>query len=105
MKLRRVVLLGGAFLLVIFKFALDVVEKNVELGLMGLGLIRELLIIGSLGLLYVVIDVLASRRESTPVRKLGFVPDRHVRDDPRDAGTFGIRRGRIRREEPGARSP
>jgi len=73
MKLRRVVLLGGAFLLVIFKFALDVVEKNVELGLMGLGLIRELLIIGSLGLLYVVIDVLASRRESTPVRKLGFV--------------------------------
>jgi serine phosphatase RsbU (regulator of sigma subunit) len=73
MKLRRLVLLGGAFLLVIFKFALDVVEKNVELDLMGLGLIRELLIIGSLGLLYVVIDALASRRESTPVRKLGFV--------------------------------
>ena len=73
MKLRRIVLLGGAFLLVIFKFALDVVEKNVELDLMGLGLIRELLIIGSLGLLYVVIDALASRRESTPVRKLGFV--------------------------------
>jgi sigma-B regulation protein RsbU (phosphoserine phosphatase) len=73
MKLRRVVLLGGAFLLVIIKFALDVVEKNVELGLMGLGLIRELMIIGSLGLLYVIIDALASRRESTPVRKLGFV--------------------------------
>ena len=73
MKLRRVVLLGGAFLLVILKFALDVVEKNVELGLMGLGLIRELLIIGALGILYVVIDALASRRESTPVRKLGFV--------------------------------
>ena len=73
MKLRRVFLLGGAFLLVIFKFALDVVEKNVELDLMGLGLIRELLIIGSLGLPYVVIDALASRRESTPVRKLGFV--------------------------------
>ena len=73
MRLRRVVLLGGAFLLVIFKFALDVVEKNVELDLMGLGLIRELLIIGSLALLYVVIDAVASRRESTPVRKLGFV--------------------------------
>jgi serine phosphatase RsbU (regulator of sigma subunit) len=73
MKLRRVVLLGGAFFLVIIKFALDVVEKNVELGLMGLGLIRELMIIGSLGLLYVIIDALASRRESTPVRKLGFV--------------------------------
>ena len=72
MKLRRVMLLGGAFLLVIFKFALDVVEKNVELDLMGLGLIRELLIISSLVLLYVVIDALASRRESTPVRKLGF---------------------------------
>ncbi|HTY60000.1 MAG TPA: SpoIIE family protein phosphatase [Bacteroidota bacterium] len=73
MKLRRVFILGGAFLLVIFKFALDVVEKNVELDLMGLGLIRELLIIGSLALLYLVIDPLASRRESTPVRKLGFL--------------------------------
>jgi phosphoserine phosphatase RsbU/P len=73
MKLRRVVLLGGAFLLVIFKFALDVVEKNVELDLTGLGLIRELLILGCLAILYVVIDALASRRESTPVRKLSFV--------------------------------
>lgn len=73
MKLRRFVLLGGAFLLVIFKFALDVVEKNVELDLMGLGLIRELLIIGSLALLYIVIDALASKRENTPVRMLGFI--------------------------------
>jgi sigma-B regulation protein RsbU (phosphoserine phosphatase) len=73
MKLRRVFLLGGAFLLVVLKFALDVIEKNVELDLMGLGLFRELLIIGSLALLYVVIDALASKRESTPVRKLGFV--------------------------------
>ena len=73
MKLRRLFLLGGAFLLVIFKFALDVVEKNVELDLLGIGLIRELLIIASLSLLYIVIDALASRRESTPLRKLGFV--------------------------------
>ena len=73
MKLRRLILLGAAFLLVIFKFALDVVEKNVELDLMGFGLIRELLVIASLSLLYFVIDALASRRESTPLRKLGFV--------------------------------
>ena len=72
MKLRRVVLLGGAFVLVIVKFALDVVEKNVELDLTGLGLIRELLIIAAMGGLYLVIDSLASRRESTPVRKLAF---------------------------------
>ncbi len=73
MKLRRIMILGGAFLLVIFKFALDVIEKNVELDLMGIGLIRELLIIGSLALLYTVVDALASRRESTPVRRLGFI--------------------------------
>ena len=73
MKLRRLILLGAAFLLVIFKFALDVVEKNVELDLMGFGLIRELLVIASLSLLYFVIDALASRRESTPLRKLWFV--------------------------------
>jgi len=72
-KFRRILLLGGAFFLVIAKFAIDVVEKNVELGVGGLGLIRELMTLAAFAALYLVVDAVAARRESTPVRKLGFV--------------------------------
>ena len=73
MKLRRLLYLSVAFFLVLVKFTIDVIGKNVELEMGGLSLVRELMVIAAFGLLYVVIDATASRRDSTPVKKLGFV--------------------------------
>jgi serine phosphatase RsbU (regulator of sigma subunit) len=73
MKLRRLFYAGGAFLLVLVKFTIDVIGKNVELEVGGLSLFRELTVIGAFTLLYLLFDAAADRREGSPVRKLGFV--------------------------------
>jgi serine phosphatase RsbU (regulator of sigma subunit) len=73
MKLRRILYLGGAFFLVLVKFTIDVIGKNVELEIGGLSILRELTVIGTFVLLAIIVDAAASRRESTPVKKLGFV--------------------------------
>ncbi|MEW6510594.1 MAG: GAF domain-containing SpoIIE family protein phosphatase [Bacteroidota bacterium] len=73
MRLRRIIYLGGAFFLVLVKFTMDVIGKNVELDIGGLSLVRELTVIAAFGLLYMLVDAAASRRETTPVRRLGFI--------------------------------
>jgi len=73
MKLRRLLYLSGAFFLVLVKFTIDVIGKNVELEMGGVSLVRELVVIAAFGLLYFVVDAAASRRESPPVKKLGFI--------------------------------
>lgn len=73
MKLRRLFYLSGAFFLVLVKFTIDVIGKNVELEMGGLSLARDLVVIAAFGLLYVVIDAAASRRDNSPVKKLGFI--------------------------------
>src|SRR5512136_309427 len=73
MKLRRIIFFGGAFLLVLVKFTFDVITKNVDLDPNGLGLIREIVVLGAFTLVYVLINAMVLGRESSPVRKLGII--------------------------------
>jgi phosphoserine phosphatase RsbU/P len=73
MKLRRLFFLIGAFLLVLVKFAIDVIGKNVILELGGLHALRELITAGAFVLLYLVIEALFPPRDVHPVRRLGLL--------------------------------
>ena len=48
MKLRRIFYLAGAFLLVLIKFTIDVIGRNVPLEIGGLSVFRELTVIGNI---------------------------------------------------------
>ena len=73
MGLRRLVYLGGAFLLVLITFAIDVIGKNVELGVGGLSVLRHFLVGGAFVLLSLVLVGGIFRREQTPIKRLGFL--------------------------------
>jgi sigma-B regulation protein RsbU (phosphoserine phosphatase) len=73
MKVRRILYLGGAFLLVLLKFAMDVIAKNVEMGGLGAAIFRELLVAGTFVLLYVVLLPSIGRSDQSPVRKTGLI--------------------------------
>jgi phosphoserine phosphatase RsbU/P len=72
MKLRRIFYAGGAFVLILVKFTIDVIGKNVELEIGGLSLFRELTVIGAFALLYKIFERTGDRRDETPIRKLGL---------------------------------
>ncbi len=73
MKVRRIFYLGGAFLLILLKFALDVIAKNVEFGGIGAVVFREVLVAGSFFLFYALLAPVVGRRDQSPVRKIGLV--------------------------------
>ena len=73
MKLRRLFYLGGVFFLVLVKFTIDVVGKNVELEIGGLRVIRELLVVGSFGLLYFLAHTASFWRDQSPIKRLGVL--------------------------------
>src|SRR5512146_2795559 len=73
MKLRRVLYLGGAFLLILVKFTIDVIGKNVELEIVGLSLFRDGITIGAFVLLYLVANSFLTRREQNPMKRLGLL--------------------------------
>jgi serine phosphatase RsbU (regulator of sigma subunit) len=73
MRWRRLIFLGGAFLIVLLKFAVDVVARNVNLDWGSLAIIRELALAGAFTLLYYVLFPGRSTTDQNPVRKLGFL--------------------------------
>jgi serine phosphatase RsbU (regulator of sigma subunit) len=73
MRVRRIIYLGGAFLLVLLKFAMDVVGKTVGFGGLGTSIVRELMVAGAFVLLYLLFLPTLGRRETTPVRRIGLV--------------------------------
>ncbi len=73
MKLRRILFLGGALLLVLVKFTIDIIGKNVELQVGGLGILRECAILGAFVLLYFAVAPTLFPREQSPIRKLGLL--------------------------------
>jgi serine phosphatase RsbU (regulator of sigma subunit) len=72
-KLRRFFYIGGAFLLLLIKFTIDVISKNVVLETGGVSLLRELSVIGAFLLLYLAFSTAMGRREHAPVRRLGVL--------------------------------
>ena len=73
MRLRRFLFLGGAFLLFLVKFAIDVIGKNVELEIGGLSLFRDGITIGAFVLLYLVANSFMAQRDQNPMKKLGLL--------------------------------
>ena len=72
-KLRRFLYFGGAFLLLLVKFTIDVISKNVELEVGGLTLIREAAVAGAFLLLAFTIFGTAKRQDQTPMRRVGML--------------------------------
>jgi serine phosphatase RsbU (regulator of sigma subunit) len=73
MKLRRLFSLGGAFLIILLKFAVDVIAKNVDFDWGGLAVLRELALALAFTLLYFLLLPVFGKPEQSPVRKLGFL--------------------------------
>jgi len=72
MKLRRIIYLGGAMFLTLVVFTIDVIDKNVELDVAGVDLLRNLMVIGTFVLIYFFFQTVALRREESPTKKLGL---------------------------------
>ncbi|HEX9005747.1 MAG TPA: GAF domain-containing SpoIIE family protein phosphatase [Bacteroidota bacterium] len=72
-RLRRLLYIGGAFLLLLIKFTIDVISKNVALEIGGLSLLRDLMVVGAFLLLYLTLSSAIGRRETAPVRRLGIL--------------------------------
>jgi len=72
-KLRRIIFGGGAFFLILVKFTLDVIGKNIELGGLGITLLREFMTLGAFVLLFLASETDVARRDQSPVKKLGFL--------------------------------
>jgi len=73
MRLRRILSLGGASILVLIVFTMDVIQKNVELDISGLWVIRNLLIIGATALVFFFFESLKAQRDQNAVKKLGLL--------------------------------
>ena len=73
MKFRRFFYLSGAFLLLLVKFAVDVIRKNVELEVGGLLLLREIVVVGAFLLIFLAIHTSLATRQDNPVRRLGIL--------------------------------
>ena len=72
-KFRRFLYLSGAFLLLLVKFAVDVIRKNVELEMGGLMFLRDLAAIGALLLIFLTLQASLSGHGVSPVRRLGIL--------------------------------
>jgi sigma-B regulation protein RsbU (phosphoserine phosphatase) len=73
MKIRKVIFGGGAILLVLLVFTLDVVRKSVAIDVSGPLFLRDLLLLGAFALLYYFFDLFRLGRSQTPIKTLGFV--------------------------------
>ncbi len=73
MRIRRILYLAGAFFLVLVKFTADIIGKNAELEISGLGIIRMFSILGAFALLFLAVESIFPRRDQQPVRKLGVL--------------------------------
>ena len=73
MRLRRFLYIIVALFLVLVKFTIDVIGKNVELEIGGVSVMRELIIIGAAVLLYLTVEAAVFPRQQSPIRKLGFL--------------------------------
>ena len=71
MRIRRILYFAGAFFLILVKFTADIIGKNAELEISGLGVVRIFSILGAFVLLFLAVESVFPRRDQNPVRKLG----------------------------------
>jgi phosphoserine phosphatase RsbU/P len=68
-RLKWILVVGGSFLLVLVKFAIDIVSKT-ELSLGVLAVLREIAALGPLGLGWFAVELGGFRKAGTPVKRL-----------------------------------
>lgn len=73
MKLRRFLYLGGSLLALFAVFVIDIIRKNVELSLAGMGTTREVFVIGGFVLLYIFFEEKKLHHALTPIKRVGLV--------------------------------
>ncbi len=73
MKLRRFFYLSGAFVLLLVKFAVDVVRKNIELEMLGLFVLREIAVVGAFVLVFLALQSSLAKRQPLPLRRIGIL--------------------------------
>lgn len=71
-KVRRLVTLGVALLLLLIVFLIDLIRRNVGVEVGGLGIVRNLMLLAAYVQIGMVVRALLTRRAPNPVRKLGF---------------------------------
>lgn len=72
MKLRRILYGAGVGFLLLLVLVIDVIRKSVDIDLGGLGLIRDLLIIGVFVLVYVSVEMITRTSDQSPVKRMGL---------------------------------
>lgn len=72
MKVRRILYGAGVGLLLLVVLIIDVVRKSVDIDLGGLGLVRNLLIIGVFVLVFVLVELVVRTRDQSPVKRMGL---------------------------------
>ncbi len=73
MKFKRILIAGGAALLLLIVFVMDLIRKNVALGIGGMSITRDLMSIAAMGMLYLVVQTTLRKRRHSPMKKLGIM--------------------------------
>lgn len=70
LKFRRFLYLSGAFLLLLVKFAVDIIRMNVEMEMGGLMFLRELAAAGAFFLMFLTLQASVPSHAVNPARRL-----------------------------------
>src|SRR5262245_60579896 len=73
MKVRRILTLGGAMLIGVLVFVLDLIRTSVAFEMGALPYVRDVLVIIAFVLLYVFVEISDKPRNENPIRRLGGV--------------------------------
>lgn len=73
MKFRRILPIGGLLLLLLVVFLIDLIRKNIGLGIGGLSVVRELMILGAFLLLFLALGRSRRLRKIQPMKNLGVL--------------------------------
>ncbi|HSQ75481.1 MAG TPA: GAF domain-containing SpoIIE family protein phosphatase [Bacteroidota bacterium] len=73
LKFRRFLYLSGAFLLLLVKFAVDIIRMNVEMEMGGLMFLRELAAAGAFFLMFLTLQASVPGHAVNPARRLGVL--------------------------------
>ena len=71
LKFRRFLYLSGSFLLLLVKFAVDIIRMNVEMDMGGLMFLRELAAAGAFFLIFLTLQASVPSHAVNPARRLG----------------------------------
>ena len=73
MKIRRVLFLGGAVIILLLVLAMDIIRKSVAFEFGGLDVLRDVLVFLPFLLLFLLLEATVPSKNQTPMKSLGFL--------------------------------